>query len=133
MEKLAWKIRITVLWIYVSIAYTAYCILDTARPIVAEGMTLGGVYEGFLVTEGLLIFFTLFWLISLTMAFLSLILKDSVNRWANIILSIVWGALWVMDMVEGGPLLAQYLLIISMVVVSAIITWHGWKLPKLKT
>ena len=133
MEKLAWKIRITVLWVYVSVAYTAYCILDTARPNVAEGMTLGGVYEGFLVTEGLLIFFTLFWLISLTMAFLSLILKDSANRWANIILSIVWGALWVMDMVEGGLLLAQYLLIISMVVVSALIAWHGWKLPKLKT
>jgi len=132
MEKLAWKIRITILWVYVSIAYTAYCILDTARPNVAEGMTLGGVYEGFLITEGLLIFFTLFWLISLTMAFLSLILKDSANRWANIILSIVWGALWVMDIVEGGLLLAQYLLIISMVVVSALIAWHGWKLPKLK-
>ena len=129
MEKLAWKIRIAVLWVFQSVAYSAYAIMDAARPEV-KGMTLGGVYEGFPVTEGLLIFFTLFWLLSLTMAFLSLILKDSANRWANIILSVVWGALWAMDMVEGGLLLAQYLLLFSMIVVSALIVWHGWKLPK---
>jgi hypothetical protein len=100
MENLDWKIRIAVLWIFLSVGYSAYCILDTARPDVMAGMTLGGVYEGVLVTEGLLLFFTLFWLISLTMAFLSLILKGSTNRWANIILSIFWGVLWVIDMIE---------------------------------
>lgn len=130
MEKLAWKIRITVLWVFQSVAYSAYCILDTARPEVAEGMTLGGVYEGIPVTEGLILFFTLFWLISLTMAFLSLVLKDSANRWVNIILSIFWGVLWLIDMIEGGLLLAQYLLNSSMIVVAALIIWHGWKWPK---
>ena len=130
MEKLAWKIRITVLWVFQSVAYSAYCILDTARPEVAEGMMLGGVYEGIPVTEGLLLFFTLFWLISSTMAFLSLVLKDSANRWANIILSIVWGFLWIIDMIEGGLLLAQYLLNVSMIVVTALIVWHAWKWPK---
>ena len=130
MENLAWKLRISVLWIFSAVAYSAYCILDTARPNVKEGMTLGGVYEGIKVTEGLLLFFTIFWLISLTMAFLSLILKDKANRWTNIILSLFWGVIWVMDSVEGGLLQAQYLLIISMIVVAALIFWHAWKWPK---
>ena len=89
-------------------------------------MTLGGVYEGIKVTEGLLLFFTIFWLIPLTMAFLSLILKDSANRWANIIMSIIWGVMWVMDMIEGGLLQAQYLILVSMFVVVALIVQYAW-------
>jgi len=80
----------------------------------------------------LLLFFTLFWLIPLTMAFLSLILKDSVNRWTNTILSIFWGAIWIIDMIEGGLLLAQYLINVSMIVVVALIIWYAWKWPKEK-
>ena len=132
MENLALKIKLSVLWLFLAVGYSAYCILDTARPSVAEGMTLGGVYEGMLVTEELLLFFTLFWLIPLTMAFLSLILKDSVNRWTNTILSIFWGAIWIIDMIEGGLLLAQYLINVSMIVVVALIIWYAWKWPKEK-
>ena len=130
MENLVWKIRISVLWLFLAIVYSAYCILDTARPGVAEGMKLGGMYEGIVVSEELLLFFTILWLIPLTMAFLSLILKDIVNRWANIILSIFWALIWIMDMIEGGLLFAQYLIIISMIVVAIIIIWHAWKFPK---
>jgi len=93
-------------------------------------MTLGGLYEGIVVTEELLLFFTLFWLIPLTMAFLSLTLKDSANRWANIILSIFWASIWIIDMIEGGLLLAQYLINVSMIVVVALIVWYAWKWPK---
>ena len=132
MEDLVWKIRISVLWLYLSIGYTAYVALDTARPGVAEGMKIGGMYEGIVVTEELLLFFTILWLIPLTMAFLSLILKDIVNRWANIILSIFWILIWIMDMIEGGLLLAQYLIIISMIVVVVIIIWHAFKWPTMK-
>jgi len=71
MENLVLKIKLTVLWLFLAVAYTAYTILDTARPNVAAGMTLGGVYEGWVVTEELLLFFTLFWLIPLIMAFLA--------------------------------------------------------------
>jgi len=121
-----------VLWLFLAVGYTAYCILDTARPAVAEGMILGGVYEGLVVTEELLLFFTLFWLIPLTMAFLSLTLKDTPNRWTNIILSIFWASIWIIDMIEGGLLLAQYLINISMIVVVALIIWYAWKWPQQK-
>ena len=133
MENLAWKIRISVLWFYLAIGYTAYVALDTARPGVTEGMKIGGMYEGIVVTEELLLLFTILWLIPLTMAFLSLILKHIVNRWTNIILSIFWMFIWIMDMIEGGLLIAQYLIIISMIVVAIIIILHGWKWSKLDT
>ena len=130
MENLAVKMKLAVLWFFLAVGYSAYCILDTARPGVAEGMTLGGVYEGMVVTEELLLFFTLFWLMPLTMAFLSLTLKDSANRRANIILSIFWASIWVIDMIEGGLLLAQYLANVSTIVVVAPIVWYAWKWPK---
>lgn len=123
------KVKLAVLWLFLAVGYTAYTILDTARPEVAEGMTLGGVYEGMVVTEELLVFFTLFWLIPLTMAFLSLTLKDSANRWTNIILSLFWAVMWIIDMAEGGLLLAQYLINASMIVVVALIVWYAWKWP----
>jgi len=124
-----YKIKLAVLWLFLAVAYSAYTILDTARPSVA-GIKLGDMYEGIVVTEELLVFFTLLWLIPLTMAFLSLMLKDSVNRWSNIILSIFYAAIWVIDMIEGGLLLAQYLLNVSMIVVAALIVWYAWKCPK---
>ena len=130
MEDLSlYKIKLAVLWLFLAVAYSAYTILDAARPSVA-GIKLGDVYEGIVVTEELLVFFTLLWLIPLTMAFLSLMLKDSVNRWSNIILSIFYAAIWVIDMIEGGLLLAQYLLNVSMIVVAALIVWYAWKWPK---
>lgn len=130
MENSALKMKLSVLWLFLAVGYTAYAILDTARPGVMEGMTLGGEYEGMVVTEELLLFFTLFWLIPLTMAFLSLTLKDSANRWANIILSIFWAVIWIIDMIEGGLLLAQYLIQVSMIVVVVLIVWYAWKWPK---
>ena len=94
------------------------------------GFKLGEIYEGFVITEDLLLFFTLFWLIPLVMAFLVQVLKDSINRWANIILGIFWILMWIMDSAEGNLLLSQYLIIISMIIFAVLIIWHSWKLPK---
>ena len=129
MENLALKVKLAVLWLFLAVGFSAYCVLDFARPGVGE-MKLGGEYEGMPITEGLLLFFSLFWLIPLAMAFLSLTLKDSANRWANIILSIFLAAIYILDMIEGGLLLAQYLTEISMIVVVALIVWYAWKWPK---
>jgi hypothetical protein len=94
------------------------------------GFKLGEIYEGMVITEELLLVFTLFWLIPLIMAFLVQILKFSVNRWVNIILGILWAILWIADSVEGGILLSQYLINISMIIVAVLIIWHAWKWPK---
>jgi len=79
-----------------------------------------------------LFFFAIFWLIPLTMAFLSLTLKDSANRWANIIVGIVWAAIGILDL--GDTLnrgwLTLSLVAFSKTVAAVLIVWYAWKWPK---
>jgi branched-subunit amino acid transport protein len=63
------------------------------------------------------------------MAFLSLTLKDSLNRWLNIIVGAIFAVLWFINVIEatqsaywGGALLT-----LSAIVASALIVWYAWK------
>ena len=77
----------------------------------------------------MLLFFAVFWLVPLTMAFLSLTVKDSANRWANIIVSIVWVAFGIFEFQDT---LSRGWLTIALVagpktVAAAMIVWFAWK------
>ena len=68
------------------------------------------------------------------MAFLSMTLKGSANRWGNIILGVAFtffNALGLVStiFIEQRPVY-EILTEASKVVVAAIIVWHGWKWPK---
>ena len=91
---------------------------------------MAGSYEGMPLTEGLILFFTLYWLLPSTMAFLSLTLKGSVIRWANIVVGVLWIGFTIIDLVEGGLFLAQILINVSFLVVAALIIWYSWNWPK---
>jgi len=112
-----------------AVGFSAYSLLDMARPGVG-GLELGDVYEGMEITEGMMLFFVLFWLIPFAMAFLSQTMKGSAIRWVNIMISIFFATIWIIDMVEGGLLQAQYLLNVSMIVVAALIVKYAWKWPR---
>jgi len=62
------------------------------------------------------------------MAFLSLTLKDSTNRWANIIMGIVWLGL---GLAELPTMVAEPAYAILMWVASGValvlIVWYAWK------
>jgi len=63
------------------------------------------------------------------MAFLSLTLKDSVNRWANIILGAFFTAIYLGDLIAhlANPYAYAMLMGISAVVAQALIVWYAWK------
>jgi len=95
---------------------------------------IAGEWEGMKITDGWLLFLAIFWLVPLTMAFLSLTLKDSTNRWANIIAGIAWAAFGIFDV---GDTLMRGLLVLSVLsavkmVVAVLIVWLAWKWPKQK-
>ena len=95
---------------------------------------MAGELDGVPISEGYLLVLALFWLIPFTMAFLSLTLKDSANRWANIIVGIAWAGLHILALIVK-PLLIQGQLAlafmeVSRAVVAALIVWHAWKWPK---
>jgi len=70
-------------------------------------------------------------LVPLIMAFLSMTLKDSINRWANIIVGIVFTVFQVVALIEILTLPTVYayaiLMELSKVVAPALIVWYAWK------
>lgn len=123
-----WKIKISVLWLFASVAFLAHQILVLMEPgIIAQLMV--GEAEGLKIGPDLILFFAILMLIPLVMAFLSLTLKDLMNRWVNIIVGAVFAALWFVGVVSAA--LSAYwgeaLMTLSAVVASALIVWYAWK------
>ena len=123
-----WKIKIAVLWIFLAVGFSALAIMSLMTPGAIEQI-IAGEMEGMPITEGLLFFLAIFWLIPLTMAFLSLVLRDSANRWANIIVGVVWAALGILDL--GDTLNRGWLTLafvsFSKTVAAVLIVWYAWK------
>lgn len=126
MKILQWKIRISVLWIFMAVAMSAHGVLAFMEPGAME--QIGEMQMG----AGMLLFMALFWWVPLVMAVLSVTLKDLANRWTNMILGIVFTALNIFHLIEhlADPSAHQILIIGSTVVVTALIFWHALKWPK---
>ena len=129
MGNLNLKVKIAVLWLFMAVAYSAHMALSIFEPGVIELITDGKMQ----LSEGDFIFSVLFaWLIPLTMAFLSLTLKVSTNRWSNIIVGIVWVGLGIWEI--GDALIRGWLTItlvsVSKTVAAALIVWYAWKFKK---
>lgn len=123
-----WKIKISVLWLFAAVAFLAHQILVLMEPgIIAQLMA--GEAEGQKIGPELISFFAVLMLIPLAMSFLSLTLKDSINRWVNIIVGAVFAALWFVGVVDAA--LSAYwggaLMTLSAVAASALIVWYAWK------
>ena len=123
-----WKIKVSVLWLFASIAFLAHQIILLMEPgIIAQLMA--GIAEGQKISSGTILFSSILMLIPMIMAFLSLTLKGSLNRWLNIIVGTVFAVLWFISVTEaaksaywGGALMT-----LSAAVASALIVWYAWK------
>jgi hypothetical protein len=123
-----WKIKISVLWLFTIVAGLASGILGLLEPGAIEQIMTGEV-EGMIISPEFLFLFAIIFLIPLVMAFLSLTLKDSVNRWANIIMGVVWIVLSLTDipMYVANPSAYAILMWLAGVVAPALIIWYAWK------
>jgi peptidoglycan biosynthesis protein MviN/MurJ (putative lipid II flippase) len=130
-EKLEdWKIKISVLWLFVDVAFLGYFILKILEPgNLQQFLSTGEISNGMKMTSVLLLFFAVCMLVPLIMAFLSLNLKYSTNRWSNIIVGVVFVALKCVDLIEDVTKLSAWamLMTLSGVVALALIVWYAWK------
>jgi drug/metabolite transporter (DMT)-like permease len=128
MEILIWKTRIAVLWVFMAVAMSAHGLLVAMVPGGLEKATSEVESMG----SGMLVFMALFWLVPLWLAFVSMTLKDSANRWVNFILGIIFTLLNIWHFTEhvAEPAVEQILIIGSTVVVTALIAWFAWRWPK---
>ena len=100
MEILALKMKISVLWIFKDLAALAFLIMMLMEEGVLEGIMAGEMLGMQIGPEVLLVGAIESW-VPLVMAFLSLTLKDSINRWANIIVGIVYTALSLISLIDA--------------------------------
>ncbi len=84
-----YRAKISVLWLFAVVAWLGYLILKLMEPGVIETILSSGEYEGMKLGPEILLAYAFVLLVLLVMAFLSLTLKYSINRWANIIVGIV--------------------------------------------
>jgi len=122
-----WKIKIAALWI----VWECTAIVTITLQVWIPGFVEEWLAKGRTTPEGLLVT-AIVLLIVPVMAFLSLTLKDSINRWANIILGIVFAvpglASAIMYLSEPSAYNAGLILVgIVEVVVAALIVWYAWK------
>lgn len=126
------KVKIAILWIITAVFMSAHGILLFSEPGIIEQTMAGDIYQG--MDPALMLFvMSLFWLIPLWMAFLSVILKPVINRWTNIILGVVFTILNIWHITEPCCVMVhQKLIVISTIIASALVVWYAWKLPKEK-
>jgi hypothetical protein len=119
-----WKIKIAVLWLVFAVASIWIPLIEHYIP----GFVEEAVAQ---VTPESVLMLVIIAMIIPVMALLSLILKDSINRWLNIIVGIVFAVLMPIGVVGGGFPTAYVpsLALISIVefVAAALIVWTAWK------
>ena len=126
-----WKIKIAVLWFVIAHGMLVFAALGIFEPGYIEGVIAGEVAGG-PITPEMNLELAVVLLIPMVMAVLSLTLKDSINRWLNIIAGAVFAVLVLMDPImylAEQSAYAAYVTLIGIVefVASALIVWFAWK------
>ena len=122
------KIKISALWVAAMFCYLYADVLAFFAPGIIEELIVGEV-GGMQITQLFLVGSAIFMLPPIVMIFLSLTLKAKVNRWANIIVGIVYTIIALMTIYSASS--AGYLVYGGVeAVLTALIVWCAWKWPK---
>ena len=119
-----WKMKIAVLWSLFEFCMIAISMVENYL-LHTEEMIVDTIPE-------LMMVLVIVFLIPPLMAFLSLTLKDSINRWLNIIVGIVFIVLLPIGVVGFPAAYLPSLIVIAIVefVAAAMIVWIAWKSKK---
>jgi hypothetical protein len=88
------------------------------------------------INEGFLFYLAIFWFIPFIMAFLSLTLKDSANRWTNFVMGVLTAIAFAYRLVESARMGHSAAVLAVLVdksiglVAAALIAWYAWKYPQ---
>jgi len=118
-----------VLWLFAEVAGLASVMLMFMEQDVLVELVEEGTIAGMQMSPEYLLLGAVFCLVPLVMAFLSLTLEDSTNRWANIIVGIVWLGLGLAELPDyvAKPSAYAILMWVASGVALALIVWYAWK------
>ena len=127
------KIKIAMLWILMAVAMSAHTILMFMEPGIIGQIESGDIFEGMDPAQSMFVV-SLFWIIPLWMAFLSVALKGVINRWTNIIVGAVVTIINIWHITQPCCIMVhQKLIVLSTIIAAALVVWYAWKMPKEKS
>lgn len=122
MEKLRLKTTLSVLWIALVVNHIAFIFLTIIKSGDLSTLPERATYT-----------LTIWFFIPCIMAWLSLILKDSVNRWTNLTLGTIFAIVKVLvlsvHLIEEG-LSGIAINALWGLLAAALVVWYAWKWPK---
>ena len=121
------KIKLSALWIAMMLLYIYADILSLFRPGQVKEM-MEGLMGPFPVTQGSLLTASILMIIPAVMVFLSLTLKPKADRWANIIIGVLYTVVNISNLI--GETWAYYISFgIVEIVLTVLIVRYAWKWP----
>ena len=118
------KIKLSALWIALMLTY----LLGDVMRIFSGDFEVGEI-AGMQATQGLFLGMAVLFVIPILMVFLSLTLNDPVNRWANIIVAIIFFVINLIGL-PGYPSAYDKFLIIIGLLFNVLTVCYAWKWPK---
>jgi len=126
-----WKIKIAALWFFFTVGWLILFVLTFTAPGMIDEIRAGEML-GEPITGESLLGNAISLLVPLVMAVLSLTLTDKINRWANIIVGILFTVLSIYSLLAAFGLDLSIwafglLMNIPLLVAPALIVWFAWK------
>ena len=124
------KFKLSALWAAVMFLYVYADIKALFRPGILEQMIAGELSIGGTsvpISQAFLLISAVIMAIPSVMIFLSLTLAPKANRWANIILGIVYSIIILMTLLSGGAWAYYVFYAIIEFVLTALVVWYAWK------
>jgi hypothetical protein len=115
------RIKLSALWVSLMLTYL---LGDVLR--IFGGDFVAGEVSGMQISQGLMLGMAILMVIPIVMAFLSLILKHAANRWANIILPIVFFVFNAIGLPTYPSLYDQFLIVVGLVF-NLVTVWVAWR------
>jgi len=117
--------KLSTLWILVMFNMVFADVIGFMNPGALEGIMKGAT--GFEITQGLLLVFSVLVEIPIAMIFLSRVLNQKANQWANTVAAVVS----ILFVIGGGSGYLSYLFFaVIEVAAMLLIVWYAWHLPK---
>ena len=121
------RIILSGLWVAVTLTYHMG---DVYRIIFGDFTKMGGDFEGKMggmqLAQGMMLGIAIFMVIPIVMVFLSLTLNYPVNRWANIIVAIIFFVFVLIQLPTYPSAYDKFLLAVRLVF-NALTVWYAWK------
>jgi hypothetical protein len=121
------KIKLSALWVALVLSYL---LGDVLR--IFSGDFVAGEIEGMQTSQMMYLGMAILFVIPILMVFLSLTLPDSINRWANIIVAIIFFAVNIIGL-PGYPSAYDKFLNVVGLGFNVLTVWYAWKWPKQET